>query len=192
MTADREDRLQQYLDGRLNASERAAFEQELLEDDALMGQAYDELNVRDALAERAGIGGVPPRLQPRPRRSAVAFLAVATAASIAFVAFILPRPDTGDRVFRGGAGGAPVAVAPVGEVPDAPSRFVWTRDPGAMRYRIEIYLPDGDRLHVSTTADTFFTADGLAIPRTGSWRATTLDSVGVGVRSTGLVEFEAP
>lgn len=190
MTTDREARLQQYLDGSMDVDARAAFEKELLEDDTLMGDAYDEVSVREALAERAHARRVG--FKPRPRRGAVAFLTVAAAASIAFIVFVLPRPDTGDRVFRGGAAGAPEAVAPVGSVAGAPGRFVWTRDPGADRYRIEIYRPDGDRLFVTTTADTFFAAEGVPVPRTGSWRATTLDSVGVGVRSTGMVEYTSP
>jgi hypothetical protein len=181
--------MQRYLDGRLDAEERAAFEQELLADETLMADVYDEGTVREALAARARAALIAAR--PRPRRSAVAFLTVAAAASIAFLVFVLPGPDA-ERVFRGEAGGAPVAVAPVGMVTELPDRFVWTRDAGALHYRLEIYLASGDRLHVTTTPDTFYVPDGLAIPRIGSWRVTTIDSVGVGVRSTGLVEFENP
>lgn len=185
-----EERLQQYLDGTMSPEQRASFEQEMLQDGTLMDDAYAEINVREALAEHAHARRVA--LKPRPRKSAVAFLTVAAAASIAFVAFILPRPDNGDEVFRGGAGGAPVAVVPVGETEQAPARFVWTRDPQAAHYRLEIYGHEGDRLHVATTRDTFFVPEGLAVPRTGSWRATTIDSAGIGMRSTGQVDFHRP
>ena len=189
MSPEREERLQRYLDGRMGTDERVAFEQELLADETLLADTYDEGTVREVLAERAGARRAAAR--PKPRRSAVAFLAVAAAASIAFLVFVLPGPDT-NRVFRGEAGGAPVAVSPVGTVDELPDRFVWTRDPGAMHYRLEIYLPSGDRLHVTTTPDTFFVPEGLAIPRIGSWRATTNDSAGVGVRGTGMVDYENP
>jgi len=187
MNRDREDRLQEYLDGRMEAAERAAFEQELLADETLFAEAYDEEAVREALAARAHARGVGFR--PRPRRSAVAFLGLAAAASIAFLVFVLPGPDH-SRVFRGGSQGAPRPVAPVGAVPAVPDRFVWTRDPGAVGYRLEIFRTDDGRVHVATTADTFLATGGaLAVPRTGSWRATALDSVGVGVRSTGRVDY---
>ena len=190
MNQDREERLQQYLDGRMDAAEREAFEQELLVDGEFLTDAYDEITVREALAEAA----LAQRAAFRPKRrpQAVAFLAVAAAASIAFIAFILPRPG-GDEIFRGDGSGAPQAMYPVGDLEGPPHMFIWTRDPGAARYRLEIYNAEGSRLHVTTTADTFLATDGgLALPRVGAWRATTLDSVGIGVRSTGDVEFSFP
>jgi len=187
VSQDREERLQQYLDGHMDATEREALEQELLADPTFMADAYDEVTVREALAETARAHRAAFR--PRRRPQAVAFLAVAAAACIAFVAFILPRPG-GEEVFRGGAVGAPQALQPVGDLEATPDLFVWTSDPGAARYRVEIFNSVGERLHVTTTADTFFaTGGGLALPRAGTWRATTIDSVGVGVRSTGDVEF---
>ena len=64
MSQERENRLQQYLDGRMDAGERERFEQELLADETLMGDAYDEVNVREALAERAHAR----RMTHKPRR----------------------------------------------------------------------------------------------------------------------------
>jgi len=187
VSQDREERLQQYLDGRLNASEREALEQELLADPEFLTDAYDEITVREALAEAAQAHRAAFR--PKRKPQAVAFLAVAAVASIAFVAFILPRPG-GEEIFRGDEAGAPQAVQPVGDLEGPPHMFIWTSDPTAARYRLEIFTAEGTRLHVTTTADTFLaTSGGLALPRAGTWRATTIDSVGVGVRSTGDVEF---
>ena len=190
MSQERENRLQQYLDGRMDAGERERFEQELLADETLMGDAYDEVNVREALAERAHARRMTHK--PRRRRSAVGFLAVAVAASLAFFVFVLPRPER-EEIFRGGSGRAPQAVAPVGEVAETPDRFVWTGDPLAAHYRLEVFRPGGDRLFVTTTSDTFFvTEESFAMPRAGSWRATAIDSVGVGIRHTGMVDFRTP
>lgn len=171
----------------MDADERIAFEQELLADETLLADTYDEGTVREALAERAAARRLADR--PKSRRGAIAFLTVAAAASIAFLVLVLPGPDA-DKVFRGESGGAPMAISPVGSLDELPDRFVWTRDPGAMHYRLEIFLPSGDRFSVTTTPDTFFVPEGQNIPHNGSWRATTIDSVGVGVRSTGLVEYE--
>jgi hypothetical protein len=132
------------------------------------------------------------RPQPPRRPAAVVYLVVAAVASIAFLVFILPRPG-GDETFHGDEAGAPSAVQPVGDLEGSPHMFIWTRDPGAARYRLEIHNAEGSRLYLTTTADTFLaTAGGIALPRVGSWRATTLDSVGLGVRSTGDVEFSFP
>jgi len=183
---DREDSLQQYLDGHLDPDQCRDFEQELLADESLMADAYDEITIREALSERA-------RVRRKRRRPGTAvWVSLAAAASLAFFAVIQFRPEA-DPVYRGEADLAPTAVSPVGRVAEIPDRFVWTRDPGAASYRLEIFDQEGSRRLVATSPDTFYTLEGgLVLPPAGSWRATTIDSVGIGVRSTGLVPFEFP
>lgn len=189
MTTDREERLQRYLDGRMPPEERDTFEQLLLTDPGLFGNAYDEIAVREALAETRTARQV---LRPPHRRWALPFLAVAAAASIAFVIFVVPGPSE-RPVFRGGDAATPRAVAPIGMTASPVSRFVWTRDPAAASYRVEIFDPDGARFHVETTSDTFLVlGPAVAPPAAGTWQATTLDSIGVGLRGTGRVEFRSP
>jgi hypothetical protein len=189
MTTDREERLQRYLDGRMPPEEHDTFEQLLLSDPELFGDAYDEIAVRETLAEVRTARQV---LRPPRRRWALPFLAVAAAASIAFVVFILPGPSD-HPVFRGGEAAGPRAVTPVGTTSTPVSRFVWTGDPAAAGYRFEIFGPDGARFHVETTSDTFLVlSPAVAPPVAGAWQATSLDSIGVGVRGTGRVAFRTP
>jgi hypothetical protein len=190
LSQDREERLQEYLDGRLAPEERLVFEEELLADPDLMAAAYDEVAVREALVEATQARNVLREASRAPRRRwAVPFLTVAAAASIAFLVFVLPRP-TGEDVFRGGAAPHPQAVAPRGEIEEPLQRFTWTRDPAAARYRLEIFGPDHDRLLVTTTADTFVVmGPDFRPPASGTWKATSLDSIGVGGSSTGKVPF---
>ena len=194
MSKDQEERLQQYLDGRMDPRDQLAFEEELLGDPDLMAAAYDDISVRDSLKESAQARRIVSfgARSPRRRKWALPFLTVATAASIAFLVFVLPRP-TDHEVFRGEAATAPRAVEPLGDVATAPVRFVWTRDPGATQYRLEIFGPDGSRLHVSTTSDTVLVFDqDFTPPASGHWKATSLDSIGVGVHGTGKVDYQAP
>ena len=130
--------------------------------------------------------------QPPRRPQAVAFLVVTAVASIAFLVFILPRPGS-EGFFRGEGADAPRAVQPSGDLEGPPHMFIWTGDPAAVRYRLEIFSAEGSRLHETTTTDTFLaTEGGIALPRVGTWRATTLDSQGAEGRSTGDVEFSFP
>jgi hypothetical protein len=188
VTDDREARLQRYLDRQLTDAEQRAFERELLEDPALLADAYDELAVREVLSERRAA-------RRRPRARIVRLwpaVAVAVAACVAFV-MITGQPGDLEPRLRGRLDQPPRAVAPVGEVAGPPSTFVWTVDPRATRYRLEVFDRDGQRLFVGTTADTMLApALGPDPLGAGTWRTTSLDSIGVGFRSTGDQAFRAP
>jgi hypothetical protein len=193
VSKDREEQLQQYLDGRMPPEDRLAFEEELLADPGLMAATYDEVLVRDALNEAIKARHIVREAsRPARRRWAIPFLAVTAAASISFLVFVLPRP-THDDVFRGDSSSRPHAVAPAGEITEPPVRFIWTRDPVAARYRLEIFGSDSNRLHVSTTEDTFMVmGQEYTPPVSGFWKVTSLDSIGVGAHGTGKVPFSFP
>lgn len=193
MNTDREEHLQQYLDELMDSVERASFEKELLADPELMAAVYDEISVRDALKESSQARRIVAMGTRHQRRKwALPFLAVATAASLAFLVFVLPNPAEKD-VFRGEASSAPQAVHPTGQVQTPIIQFVWTTDSAASNYRLEIFDSTDNRVLVSTTNDTVLVpGPDVEIPATGYWKATSLDSIGVGVRGTGRVEFQNP
>lgn len=193
MNTDREERLQQYLDERMDSAERATFEKELLADSELMAAAYDEISVRDALKESSQARRIVALGTRHQRRKwALPFLALATAASIAFLVFVLPNPVEKD-VFRGEATSAPQAIHPTGQVQAPITRFVWTADSAASNYRLEIFDSSDNRIFVTATKDTFLVpGPEVEFPSAGYWKATSLDSIGVGVRGTGRVEFQIP
>jgi anti-sigma factor RsiW len=184
MTSEREDRLQLYLDRRLPPEEQRAFEAELLEDPALAAEAYDELAVREALAERT-----TARRQGRGRaRRLVPAMALAAAACVAVV-LLVREPEPEPPRLRGRRDAAPQAVAPLGKLASPPTIFRWTSDSRADRYRLEVFDAAGARIFVGTTPDTALVLTLPAELDAGTWRATSLDSIGVGFRGTGRIEF---
>ena len=187
-----EERMQRYLDDEMDAEERSAYERVLRASPERMGEAYDELAARDALAEtvaRSRSGRVTRTRSPWRRRRWLAALAT-VAAILAGVAILRPvAPPT--EVYRSGAPGSPRALAPSGVSKEVPLNFSWTRDADAERYRFEIFDDEGLPAYVRILTDTSVTfATGDSIPLRGAWRATALDEFGIGARSTGRVEFE--
>lgn len=183
-------RMQRYLDGEMDARERAHFERELLESEETCGEAYDELAVREALARRiAGSGGRTLRRVPWPRRPWVTTFAAA-AAIVALVAILRPvAPPL--EVLRSGRSGGPRALAPAGPQDAPPLRFVWSRGVETERYRFELFDGSGTRVHVRVLRDTLVSfASADSVPLVGAWRTTALDDLGLDLRSTGRVEYE--
>ena len=71
-------------------------------------------------------------------------------------------------------------LEPRGELATLPTRFVWTRDPSAARYRVEIYDADGKPLGVHVTTDTSlaFAAVTRKPHDAAAWRAVPIDAAG--------------
>ena len=105
-------------------------------------------------------------------------------AAILVLAFLTPQLiRMGKRVAgRGGpesaegdvAAGRPLGLSPSGDIPSPPTHFLWTRDPGARLYRLEVQDERGRLLFFRVTRDTSVAIPEKAIPwgevRSASWR----------------------
>jgi hypothetical protein len=73
---------------------------------------------------------------------------------------------------------APRGLEPVGDIPRAPTVFVWTQDPLAARYRFELRGAKGAPLHEAVVTDTVLVLPaGLVdwnIVAGGAWRVTSI------------------
>ena len=152
---------------------------------------------------------------PRPARRARPWwaagwlrLALPLAAVIAIVV-VTPRlrrevfpgagPSTSSRErtprrLRSGTLRAPIAsirgLAPSGDLTEPPRSFVWTRDPLATGYRLEIFDTYGSRIFDAVSSDTTYSAAAVPISWTavtsGSWRVTPLTQTGEGDPSPSI------
>lgn len=181
------DRLARYLSNELSESERTTFERELLSRDDLADAFYSELNLDESLREAgAQLPAAPPAI-PQPARATAPSrtrfwdlllgrrvwipLAVGMAAVLALT---LRRPSE-PPVFRGDEHSSRL-LAPVGTLKSTPDRFVWTRCPGATRYRLS--LQDASFASVTDTVvvDTTLAASAVLPPSvaSGVWRITPI------------------
>jgi hypothetical protein len=87
----------------------------------------------------------------------------------------------------------PRGLSPSGEVPSPPTHFVWTRDPGARLYRLEVQDETGRLLFFRMTRDTSVAVPEKAVEwgevRSASWRVVPLVSRAERTPS-GTVEFQ--
>lgn len=145
--------VERYVAGRVSdATELATFEAHVLE----CLRCQDE--VRLGLAVRAALA------RPRARPAARLWLGGGLAIAASVGALLLLRSgahDAGDDSaatgpYRGGAGSltqAPRPITPNGAV-EGTSRFIWSRVPGADRYRVVVFAPDGTLRWEAQTSDT--------------------------------------
>lgn len=187
LTAEQEERLARWRAGEMDAAERAAFERDVLGSDALAEAAYREAAF-DALAEPAAASAPAPRAAA-PKRAGLAWPKLAWRVALPVAATLLavwmlphlvgPRrasgPAPGDDLVRGEAAAVRLVV-PAGAVDAAPTRFTWTRDPGAESYRVEIFDAEGTRVATAVTRDTTLDAATLPAPAPGAgdWRVVPI------------------
>jgi hypothetical protein len=188
LTLQQEERLARYRAGAMSAAQRAEFEREILASEALSEALYGETSLDAVAAEvREEAGATRPVGVIRPRRSwtwALTRVALPAAAALAVLAGVYRWAGHGarptDDLVRG-AGAAALPLSPRGAIASVPQRFVWTRDPGAQSYRVDLYTPDGI-LHVTaTTSDTTHGVAALApAPFTaGEWQVVPIDADGM-------------
>jgi hypothetical protein len=125
-------------------------------------------------------------LAPLVAAAAVAALLVPTVMTDGF------RPEAVDhRDAAVEVPAAPTPLAPVGDVAEA-GTFVWTRVPGADRYRVTLFNATGTVLWEATTVDSSASLPDpfvLEPGRTHLWKVEA--RVGWDVwESSGLIEFE--
>lgn len=201
--ADRDERLERYLAGDLDAAARRDVDEEILTDDAMAEAAYASLNVESALAEagRARSGALRPVPVSRPWWRAQGWrtllpLGAALAAAILLIPRMTPAPDGTAPTFRGDdAAEIQLLEPPVGGGPVGPTVFRWEAVPEASYYRVEI-LDDTGRLvteEVVTDPRLDLTPD---TPRPslarGYWRVTAVDARGRDLRGSALTRFGGP
>lgn len=199
LSPEQEERLARYRAGAMSDDERAAFEWEALSSDALAEALYGEISL-DAVAAGAtkpeGARERPlavpaPDVHPK-RRSRGLGRWLPLAASLLFVMGIaiwtgktqFGRPRgvrvPGGEGLRGGAPALSV-IEPVGDLPAAPRRFRWTRDPGAASYRVELFDPGSRRIGVAVTTDTTLALEALTHESivSGQWRVVAIGADGL-------------
>ncbi len=209
------DRLARYMSGELAEAERAAFEAELLTRDDLAHAFYSELNLdellREAAARRPALRPVtstaserpsePPTIErPTPviaspraawwERLLGRRVRIPLAAGLAAVLALTLRRPSEPPVFRGGERSSRL-LAPIGTLNSTPDRFVWTRYPGAARYRLT--LQDASFTSVADTivVDTTLAASAILPPSftSGMWRITPIRGDGSLLDSSAPAQF---
>jgi hypothetical protein len=156
------------------AAEHARIRERVLANPRLAEALYSDLALETALRESA-------RRTPLPaRRSSPARIAwpLAAAAALALASTLLFQRESDEELrsgrMRSGTTNVSVRVlSPAGSVDAGPTRFLWSRDPRAVDYRVEIAGPAGALSFSETTADTFLTLDLLDLGLAGehaSWR----------------------
>lgn len=192
LTPEQEERLARYRAGAMAADERAAFEREAAASGALLEALYVEESLdalaADALAT-APVLDARPAIAARRRRGwswgltrilLPAAAAIAVAVGVFRWAGMERRTPGGEDVVRG-AGAFAQPLEPTGDLASPPRRFVWTRDPAAETYRVELFGGDGAVIGVAVTADTTLGIAALApvAPAAGEWRVVPLDADGL-------------
>jgi hypothetical protein len=203
MPPEQAERLARYRAGAMDAAERTAFEREVLESAAL-AEALRREGAHDAITRGtrrpARVLDANPALEVarefREDRGSLihAMIPVVAAIVIGFAVWWWtpnsPGPAPDRDVVRGQAA-VSRALEPVGELPGPPARLVWTRDPSARRYRVELYSVDGKPLGVHVTPDTSLALDAVirATPAEASWRVVPLDAEGRERPATALAAY---
>lgn len=201
-----EERLARYRSGAMSAAERESFERDAVTSAPLAEALYREASFDDI---RAGAGSgatiTPlPRVRihgptPRGRVWAGAGLALAACAAIVLGVSMwrtrppVPGPAPGQDTIRGVVPGMR-ALAPAGDVASTPVAFVWTRDPRAESYRVEIFDESGTPVTTHLTADTTVSVErlGVTLPAAGTWRVTPIGSNGLERRATEAATWRVP
>jgi hypothetical protein len=173
-----------YLEGRLDPAGERAFESEVLDSDDLARALYSEVNLRSGLEEAGRAarlrGVVLGRGTSWIRRAWPVALPLAAALALLV---LVPRmlEDRRDASSLRGRDARPRGLMPAGPVSSYPRRFVWTRDPGAARYRFELYDKDWRPLYEAVTTDTvmLLPAEWQNVsPEGGQWKVVPVDSSG--------------
>jgi hypothetical protein len=184
-------RLADYVANRLTVEERRAVEQEILASPAMAAALYEDLGTLEMLDEakaHASAAAVEPvsssgRVSPRwwrPRLAlslaAVLALAILTPRILRELAPSEQSGPGGDFRFRSGAPASsldapapaadspPRGLSPSGDVAGAIPPFVWTRDPAATAYRLELRSEDGGFACSRLTTDTALVIEETLFP----------------------------
>ena len=184
---DREDQLAEYRAGRMSEEERHAFDREILADAALADALYGDVNLAVAIEEvgssaQRRVVAVPRWWQRRSVRIVVPLAAAAVALLVLLPPARDPGTPPGEETFRGAESIARI-LRPVGDLDEVPSRFVWTRDPDAAMYRLELYDTTARLLYRSTTSDTTVVLPEGALSEDGFeegyWKVIPMSDAGV-------------
>lgn len=199
MTQRIDDRIADYLAGKMSPADREGFESEVRADDELADALYAELNLEEALPRAGRWRGsnvaatekVVPLDSRRPGRNVAWWkIALPAAAAVALFAasFLRPEPPPAPETFRGPE--SLHALHPAGEGA-AIGDFAWSEDPGAAIYEIVVRNEVGDIVWRATSAETTIVAPAGALPD-GAWRGTwtvrSKDDAGI-VRMSRTAEF---
>jgi hypothetical protein len=128
-----------------------------------------EMHLADCSACRSEIVAVARLVRIDSRKQRMGWLVAGAAAAAALLLFVEPRIGSPlrDATHRDPAvvQNQPRLIAPRGAV-DHSTSFVWSSMPGADRYRIVVYDPDGSSRYRQETGDTVLTVpDTVLIPR---------------------------
>jgi hypothetical protein len=182
-----EERLARYRAGAMDPAEREAFEREVLASDALAEALYSEQSLDDV------------RVKAR-RPTALHGVAVAAGVlAVAAAALLWPRPAPDGRppapeVLRGEEtpGVAARLIEPLGTLSGPPERFLWSRDPAAELYRLEVFDASGELFTAAVLRDTFVTAAAVGADslRSATWRVVPIAADGLERPAQTAARFE--
>ena len=121
------------------------------------------------------------------RRGLAALGALAVLAALAFVLQPLLAPSPSGSSRGSGAGPTVRCLAPQGDIPRSPTRFVWTSDPVATAYRFQLMghrdLVLYDRVTPDTALDLPSGIVDWNIMAGATWRVTPVTGATEGVPS---------
>jgi hypothetical protein len=193
-----DEKISAYIGGRMSEADREAFEAVLLTQPEIAKVVYEKMGYGGVFHEalqalRIRHLEAHPRIAPgevtaRPPwwgRTRFRFaVAIAVTAIVLLVVMVSRLGDMQSRHLptAGGPVRGLVGVSPVGMVGPHPTLFVWTREPAATQYQLEIFDDSPQIVFVTVTQDSALTVplDDLAGRgfRSGRWRVVPLGSHG--------------
>ena len=188
LSPEQEERLARYRAGAMAPEERAAFEREAAASEALLEALYVEESLDTLAADARGVAPLDARPAIAVRKRGLSWgltrVLLPAAAAIVVAVGVLRWVGHGrgpaEDIVRGSAAAA-APLEPTGEVSSAPRRFVWSRDPAAESYRVDLFDAAGAVIGTAVTADTSLEVAALAAtpPAAGEWQVTPLDADGL-------------
>jgi hypothetical protein len=186
-TRDQEVRIARYRARMMTPAERETFERDVRQDETLRAAlAAAEASGPPVERRRGRVIDVTRAIEiarefrEEPGSFVHAMTPIAIAIVIGLAAWWWTPSHDAQTLDEVKAPSASMHLEPRGELSALPTRFVWTRDPAATRYRVEIYDADGHPLGVHVTTDTSlaFAAVTQKPHDTAAWRAVPIDAAG--------------
>jgi hypothetical protein len=186
VSTDQRERIERYRTGAMTPAEREAFERELRAN-AKLRAALEQAGGGAGGAKHAGrvldatrALEVAREFREEPGSLVRAAVPIAIAIVIGAVVWWMTPSRNAPTLEEGEAPSVSMHLEPRGDLPAPPARFVWTRDPGAARYRVEVYGENGQPLGVQVTTDTSLALAALTLKPhdAATWRAVPIDASG--------------
>ena len=184
----RGDEIGNYLSGESTPEESGELEKRILADAELSERLYSEINLLSALdgtASNKSPGVIPiskgEKAKQKSRWKSI-LLPLAAGLLVGVFSPKLKQMIVGDdpAVYRGESTGA-TAISPIGDLAEAPDRFVWHSAKGAASYRFTLLDREIRVAYEAVTRDTSLAIPNSSVQWAGGtewiWRIVPLDAM---------------